>query len=432
MGVSKEDPCDVVSSTSQARREVPPLSNGASSSFYLSPGSMCEQGIDDYESQSRRHLTHADPTPQSIEVSISLFENNMYAPASVNQIGTPVTSVKLRSSGAELIVRNFSDAMEVRVGVAPGVLPARGLPVAWECSPPPGYPPYPPSLPQPPASPPALPHPPSCFNIPLPPEWGALSCSNFGDLGPNSFYCTYADVQASCCGCGAGGSSMAPPPPSPFTPPPVNDSTCRPVYGAGDCSDLSYCSGRGTCVDGVCTCSSGFVGAKCTVRLSCNYWNGETWSSDGITSTLEEGTLVCATTCATCRPRTMPTTLRTYLCSAILPSMPHLTCHLPFLSRRHLTKFGGFLSIPTSVDELLQELKSEFKINDIAFDVLSNFNAADNPTIMNVIILLIFMDTFTVVFLGKYRGYRARVNRRREHRMLKDEQTAARMRARGV
>ena len=306
MGVSKEDPCDVASSTSQARREVPPLSNGASSSFYLSPGSMCEQGNDDYEPQSRRHLTHADPVPQSIEVSISLFENNMYAPASKNQIGTPVTSVKLRSSGTELLVRNFSDVMEVRVGVAPGVVPARGLPVAWECSPPPGYPPYPPSLPQPPASPPALPHPPRCFNIPLPPAWGALSCSNFGDLGPNSFYCTYADVQASCCGCGAGGSSMAPPPPSPFTPPPVNDSTCRPVYGAGDCSDLSYCSGRGTCVDGVCTCSPGFVGANCTVRLSCNYWNGETWSADGITSTLEEGTLVCATTCTACRPEPCP------------------------------------------------------------------------------------------------------------------------------
>ena len=106
--------------------------------------------------------------------------------------------------------------------------------------------------------------------------------------------------------------------------------------------------------------------------------------------------------------------------------------HLPLLSRRHLTKFGGFLSIPTSVDELLQELKSEFKINDIAFDVLSNFDAADNPTIMNVTIVLVFLNVITVLFLGKYRGYRARVNRRRESRMLKDEQTAARMRSRGV
>ena len=303
----------MTSSVSAARREVPPLSNGASGSFYLSPGSMCEHGSNDYEPQSRRHLTHADPIQQSIEVSISLFENNMYAPASENQIGTPVTSVKLRSSGTELIIRNFTDVMEVRVGVAPGMAPlAHGLPVAWECSPPPAYPPYPPSLPQPPLSPPTQPRPsspppPGCFNVALPLVWGELSCSNFGDLSPDSFYCTYADFQASCCGCG-GGSSTAPPPPSPFTPPPspftpppVNDTTCRLMYGAGDCSDLSYCSGRGTCVDGMCTCSPGFVGANCTLRLSCNYWDGETWSADGITSTLEEGTVVCATTCAACR-----------------------------------------------------------------------------------------------------------------------------------
>ena len=135
------------------------------------------------------------------------------------------------------------------------------------------------------------------------------------------------------------------------------------------------------------------------------------------------------------RPYWGSTLLRLVLLRPLfVPSTPHLTCHLPLLSCRHLTKFGGFLSIPTSVDELLAELKSEFKINSLdgAFEVLSSFNAADNSTIMNVVIVLVFLNTITVLFLGKYRGYRASLNRRRENRMLEDERIAAGMRSRGV
>ena len=51
----------------------------------------------------------------------------------------------------------------------------------------------------------------------------------------------------------------------------------------------------------------------------------------------------------------------------------------------HLTNFGGVLNIPTSVEELLEELKEAFTFStftlDEAFALLANFDFGKNVTI---------------------------------------------------
>lgn len=128
------------------------------------------------------------------------------------------------------------------------------------------------------------------------------------------------------------------------------------------------------------------------MRLDCKYWNedkGE-WRTDGVSTELSADftTVSCVTT--------------------------------------HLTSFGGVISIPTSADELLDELKEALKFNtftiDEAFNVLKNFNVAKNPTIVAIIALLTALDLCTLGLLGCFRGRRKRLNRKREMRMYPVEQ----------
>ena len=187
----------------------------------------------------------------------------------------------------------------------------------------------------------------------------------------------------------------SPPPPSPppqLPPPPIEPlgATCRLVYGLGDCSEANYCSGVGTCVQGRCECPAGYIDANCTVRMSCQYLDevNRTWSSEGLMSVLnDDGTITCET--------------------------------------RHLTTFGGIISIPTSADELANELRDAMTFNtftmDEAFALLSNFEFGENMTIMMVVIGLILGDLLTLACLGYYRGKRAVIRRKREGTLFEEE-----------
>jgi len=187
---------------------------------------------------------------------------------------------------------------------------------------------------------------------------------------------------------------LRPPLLPPAVPPP--NGTCRLVYGVGDCSELNYCSGRGNCTDGLCVCPPGFIDAQCSVSIDCNFWSDDlgAWSSEGVSSTIRGGSVVCSTT--------------------------------------HLTTFGGIISLPTSVDELLKELASEFRFNtfslDEAFDLLSSFSIADNPTITSILLTMASLNVLTVGCLGWYRGHRMALHRRRENRLTGNEKMAHKLR----
>ena len=153
-------------------------------------------------------------------------------------------------------------------------------------------------------------------------------------------------------------------------------ATCRYIYGTGTCSEFSFCSGHGNCTDGLCACLPGYLGRDCANFVSCQYWDvaNETWSSNGVQTVYIDGAVFCETT--------------------------------------HLTDFGGVVSFPTTPDELLAELQAAFHFNsftmDEMFDLLSNFNFADNLTIMIMIISLWALNFSTLLFYGVFRHHRKR------------------------
>jgi len=144
-------------------------------------------------------------------------------------------------------------------------------------------------------------------------------------------------------------------------------------------------------------CPVGYIDTNCSTYVDCSYWDEEagTWSKEGLTSTVDNGALVCTTT--------------------------------------HLTTFGGVLDFPTSAAELLAELAAAFKFNTFSLDemadLLANFNFADNITIMAIIFAVLAFDALTVFWLGFYRGYRARQRREREGNPFAEEQEAKELKA---
>ena len=188
----------------------------------------------------------------------------------------------------------------------------------------------------------------------------------------------------------------SPPPPGlpPFPPPPPYPpvgETCKLVYGAGDCREYNYCSGRGNCTNGMCMCPPEYLDGNCSIAVNCKYWdtNTSTWRTDGLTTVLR-------------------------------PDGSGVDCQT-----LHLTTFGGLISIPTSADELLAELADAFKFNafsmDEAFALLSNFNIGDNMTIFIIVMVISCADIFSLLILGWYRGRRGRIRREREGSMYEHE-----------
>ena len=130
--------------------------------------------------------------------------------------------------------------------------------------------------------------------------------------------------------------------------------------------------------------------------MECKYWDESAgaWSTEGVTSVLRDGVLYCETS--------------------------------------HLTQFGGLISIPTSADELFAELLTAVQFNtftlDEIADLLANFSFGENPTIMTVILTLLFADILSIFWLGWYRGYRARRRRERDGEMFEIEQMVKQVR----
>ena len=199
-----------------------------------------------------------------------------------------------------------------------------------------------------------------------------------------------------------------PPTPSPTAPPalpPVPPtlplgSTCRFVFGFGDCREYNFCSGRGLCVDGRCECPPQYLDANCSVKLSCNYWDEEAgaWSTEGISTSVTTSHGVSShgvgASCAT----------------------------------THLTTFGGVITIPTSAEELLAELKAAFTFQvfsmEEAFSLLSSFSLSNNVTIITALGALLSIHLFCLLCLGFFRGHRATLNRLRSGTMTEDEKYA--------
>jgi len=144
-------------------------------------------------------------------------------------------------------------------------------------------------------------------------------------------------------------------------------------------------------------CPVGYIDTNCSTYVDCSYWDEEagTWSKEGLTSTVDNGALVCTTT--------------------------------------HLTTFGGVLDFPTSAAELLAELAAAFKFNSFSLDemadLLANFNFADNITIMSIIFAVLTFDALTVFWLGFYRGYRGRQRRARDGTEFVEEKEAKELKA---
>ena len=64
---------------------------------------------------------------------------------------------------------------------------------------------------------------------------------------------------------------------------------CFPQYGAGDCSEHSFCGaamGRGSCVGGLCKCAPGFCGFDCSGVVLCHVWDDSrsAWSTRGVST----------------------------------------------------------------------------------------------------------------------------------------------------
>ena len=171
----------------------------------------------------------------------------------------------------------------------------------------------------------------------------------------------------------------------------------------------------------LCVCPPGFIDAQCSVSIDCNFWSNElgAWSSEGVSSSMRDGSVLCSTS--------------------------------------HLTTFGGIISMPTSVEELLKALASEFTFNTFsleeAFDLLSNFSVADNPSIVSVLLTMASLNILTVGCLGwyrgtpypcmsayidarthayihtyRYRGHRMALHRQRENRLSGNERRAHKLR----
>ena len=141
----------------------------------------------------------------------------------------------------------------------------------------------------------------------------------------------------------------------------------------------------------MCECPPGYLDSNCSVAINCKSWdaNLSVWRTEGITTVLAaDGSGVSCDTL-------------------------------------HLTTFGGLISIPTSVEELLAELADAFTFNTFSmsemFDLLSNFSIGENPTIFTIVVSLAAADILSLLILGYYRGRRARMRRQREDTMYEGE-----------
>ncbi|KAJ1632826.1 hypothetical protein T492DRAFT_867786 [Pavlovales sp. CCMP2436] len=73
-------------------------------------------------------------------------------------------------------------------------------------------------------------------------------------------------------------------------------ATAGPVGASGTCVEYGGCRGRGACVGGSCLCEVPWLGADCSLRVKCDYWNELThaWATDGCTTVYSADEAVAA------------------------------------------------------------------------------------------------------------------------------------------
>ena len=171
------------------------------------------------------------------------------------------------------------------------------------------------------------------------------------------------------------------------------------MHGTGTCREFNYCNGNGICIDGRCQCKLGFVDPACSLTVVCKFWDDERrlWSTSGVTSIITNDT-------------------------------QRVTC-----STEHLTTFGGILVLPSSAEELLNELQDALRFQTFTLDemgrLLSQFTFADNETIVTVVLLLLSFNIVSVLVLGICRGRRHRISRARVGKPFRDEEVIAELSA---
>ena len=155
------------------------------------------------------------------------------------------------------------------------------------------------------------------------------------------------------------------------------------LCGVCDASDARLgrhnCSGHGTCVHGRCWCDALYRGPACLQRLECRYWSEpeEAWSSSGLrtdnssaagAAAMAEGLLRCESS--------------------------------------HLTEFAGF-SLPTSADELLDEVQDLTLVLPCADGFFGAFEWQKNPLLYRILLTLLLLE------LGSLPCFAVRYKRRR-------------------
>jgi len=161
------------------------------------------------------------------------------------------------------------------------------------------------------------------------------------------------------------------------------------VYGAGDCSENSFCHApvAGRCIFGKCHCLPGFLGSDCGVSTSCRFWDEakQAYVTDGLVPS---------------------------------PPPPGEPNNFLYCESTHLTDFG-VISFPTSLDDLLKDLTSiqwnTFSLDDVAA-VLTSFNFSENIAVYLFIFIITGLDVVCLMWLGCFRGHRKQVVRAREGR----------------
>ena len=142
-------------------------------------------------------------------------------------------------------------------------------------------------------------------------------------------------------------------------------------------------------------CPTGFIDQNCSIKIDCKAWDVESgsWARDGVRTVVSpsDSAVYCETT--------------------------------------HLTVFAGILDIPINEEQLAKQLKSILHFNvftiDEAWEALSSFNVADNPTITLIVGTILALDVVSLLCCGVYRGHRKRLKRMRENKLHADEEHAA-------
>ncbi|KAJ1637713.1 hypothetical protein T492DRAFT_834293 [Pavlovales sp. CCMP2436] len=149
-------------------------------------------------------------------------------------------------------------------------------------------------------------------------------------------------------------------------------ATAGPVGASGTCAEYGGCRGRGACVGGGCLCEAPWLGADCSLRAECAYWDelGFEWATDGCTTVYSADEAVAAG-----------------VSPSAAVSLGNGTVGCAFT---HLTNFAA-VYLPTSAKDLKTEATSP-----------CSPELADNPWIYGLVFGLVGLDLLGLLVAHAY------------------------------